>query len=340
MMRSLGLQQATRLSFTAVGEVMPKALMGLAISVMMVCTQALAKETVNETLDADPKGFVEIKHVSGEAKIIGWDKAQVKVEGELGDRTEEFIFERDGKSIVIQVKVKNSKSWWSHNNGGNGDDLTIYLPNGSRIDYSSPNASVRVESVFGGADIEVVNGSVRAEDIKGKIRLNSVNGDIRGNKLAGELVLDTVNGDVNAEQTQGDEIRASTVNGNIKVRSTASEAFAETVNGDIEFLLQRVEELRTNTVNGRIEMEMTLAEGAKVQASSVGGSIELAFQEGVQARFNLQSHAGGSIKNRITNQKAKKPKYGPSSNLAFTTGDANATVEASTVSGRIEVKVK
>jgi len=315
-------------------------LVGLLMSTAMLCTTAQARDTVDKVLDADPSGFVEIKHVSGEAKIVGWDKAQVKIEGLLGERTEKFTFERDGKSILIEIEVKNSKGWWSKNDSGKGDDLKIYVPKGSRVGYNAPNAQVRIEGVYGGTDIEVVNGSLRAKDLRGRIRLSSVNGDIRGTDLAGEVALDSVNGDIKANQIEGEEIVANTVNGEIEVTSTASEVKAETVNGDIEFMLERVEELNTNTVNGSINMRMNLAEGGKVRASSVGGSISLEFQENVQARFNIESHAGGSIKNRITEQKVKKPKYGPSSSLDFTTGNANATVDASTVNGSIEVSTR
>lgn len=311
---------------------------GLVLSLALVCSQAMARESVDKTLDADANGFVEIKHVSGEAKIVGWDSDQVKVEGSLGDRTNKFRFERSGKSIIIEVEVKNSKGWWSKDDAGKGDDLIIHVPKGSRIEYDSPNARVRVENILGGADISVVNGELRADGLSGRIRLNSVNGDIRATKLAGEVVLDTVNGDIKADQTQGDEISASTVNGDIDVTASASEVTAETVNGDIEFFLTQVEVVNTTTVNGSIEMEMSLADGANVRASSVGGSVELAFQEGVEARFDIESHTGGSIKNRITDQKAQKPKYGPRRWLEFSTGNANATVEISTVHGRIEVK--
>jgi DUF4097 and DUF4098 domain-containing protein YvlB len=313
---------------------------GLVLSLSIVCTSALARETVNQTLAADASGFVEIKHVSGEARIIGWDSNEVKVEGLLGERTDSFRFERNGKRIIIEVEVPNSKGWWSNSDSGKGDDLVIHVPKASRIDYNSPNAKVSVENISGGADISVVNGQLRAEDLKGRIRLSSVNGDIRGIRLAGEVVLDTVNGDINAEQTLGDEITAKTVNGDIEVTASASEVTAEAVNGDIEFFLAEVEVVNTNTVNGSIQMEMSLAEGANVRASSVGGSIELAFQKDVQAGFDIESHSGGRIKNRITDEAAQKPKYGPRRWLEFSTGNANATVEISTVHGRIEVKTK
>ncbi|MFT4653079.1 MAG: DUF4097 and DUF4098 domain-containing protein YvlB [Patiriisocius sp.] len=304
-------------------------------------TIAFANELVNKTLDVSRDSLIEIKHVSGKAKIIGWDKNKVKVEGELGDKTQTFRFERDGKSVIIEVDVeKHGNGWGWNNNSGTGDDLVIHVPNNSRIDYHSPNADMSIEGIFGGADIDMINGNLNANNLTGKISLKTVNGDIRGTKLAGELTLDAVNGDINSDHIKGDTIKVNTVNGDIKVNSVAKDVRAETVNGDIEFTLGDVREIKTNTVNGSIEMELNLIDGATVRASSVAGGIKLAFQEGVQAKFDLETHAGGNIKNRITGEQASKAKYGQRQWLEFSTGEPTAWVDASTVTGRIEVKLR
>lgn len=302
--------------------------------------EALA-ETVNKTLDVSKESLIEIKHVNGRAKIIGWDNNQVKVEGELGDRTQEFRFERNGKSVIIEIEVeKNSKGWGWGNNGGSGDDLTIYVPHQSQVDYHSPNAELSIEDVYGGSDIDMINGELRANNLKGRIRLKTVNGDIRGNNLAGELSLDAVNGDIKVEQTLGKDIRVNTVNGDIEVTSTAMEVRAETVNGDIEFTLGDVTEVKTSTVNGSIEMDMNLVDGGTLRASSVGGGLRFGFQSDIQAKFDIEAHAGGSIKNKLTDQSASKAKYGPRKWLKFSTGEPTAWVDLSTVHGRIEVKAR
>ena len=296
-------------------------------------------ESVNKTLDVSKDSLIEIKHVSGQAKVIGWDKNQVKIEGELGERTQEFRFERSGKSVVIEIEIdKNSGGWGWNNNSGKGDDLTIYVPHQSKVDYQSPNADLSIDGVFGGSDIDMINGDLRANNLKGRIRLETVNGDIQGNKLAGELSLDAVNGDIKVEQTEGKDIRVNTVNGDIQVASSAREVRAETVNGDIEFTLGDVTEVKTSTVNGSVEMDMNLIDGGTLRASSVGGDIRFGFQKDIQAKFDIEVHAGGSIKNRLTDQRASKAKYGPRKWLEFSIGQPAALVDLSTVHGRIEVK--
>lgn len=310
-------------------------------AITFTCSVAMSGELVDKTIDADANSLIEITHVSGEAKVIGWDKNQVKVEGELGDKTEEFRFERDGKSVLIEVEVKkSSRGWGWSSDGGTGDDLVIYVPQNSRVAYHSPNASLNIENIQGGAILEIINGSLRANDLSGRLRLKTVNGDIRAQKLSGELSLDSVNGDIKAKHINGDDITVNTVNGDIEIESSANDISAESVNGDIDMVMGDVEDLKTNTVNGSINMSMNLVDGGTVRASSVGGRVYLAFQDDIQAKFNIEAHAGGNIKNKITDQDASKAKYGPRKWLEFSTGNPSATVDVSTVNGRIELSTK
>lgn len=298
----------------------------------------LATEAVDETLVVESDSLIEMKNVSGQVSIIGWDKNTVNIAGELGENTESFRFERIGKTVIIEVKVKNSDKGWSWNNNGNGDTLMVYVPHNSRFDYYSPNTDLSINDVYGGAEINMVNGDLRAENLRGSVSLQTVNGDINATQISGEFTLDAVNGDIKASQVKGNTVTANTVNGDMSISSVASQVHAETVNGEIEFMLQSVSQIKTNTVNGSIEMTMNLTDGGTVKASSVSGDIKFAFQKGVQAKFDLEAHAGGTIRNRLTSEKPNKAKYGPRRWLEFSTGQPTAWVDVSTVSGRIEVE--
>ncbi|MDP5130705.1 MAG: hypothetical protein NWQ54_07460, partial [Paraglaciecola sp.] len=91
------------------------------------------------------------------------------------------------------------------------------------------------------------------------------------------------------------------------------------------------------TVNGSLEANMQLQKNGEVNASSVGGSIDLNFQQEVSARFDIQAHAGGNIDNRLSEHKVQKDKYGPSRWLTFSLNGGNAKVNVSTVSGRVKI---
>lgn len=304
---------------------------------MTMIGMAQAGERVDKTLDAASNGYVEIEHVSGFARVKGWSRNEVKVTGELGDRTEAFVFERDGNEVVIHVEVKKGRRGWSNWDDDDGDRLEIYIPENSKVSYTSTNARVEISEIFGGADISTVNGEIDAKELAGRLRLEAVNGDIDAKDLSGNIKIETVNGDIRDRSENAKEATYDSVNGDIEVFTHSSELRAETVNGDIELSLNKVDLLNLSTVNGSIDARMKLARQGDVRANSVGGSIDLYFQPDVSARFDIEGHAGGRISNNLTNDKVQKAKYGPSRWLEFSMNGGEAKVDVSTVSGRVRL---
>ncbi|MDC0602956.1 DUF4097 family beta strand repeat-containing protein, partial [Aliiglaciecola sp.] len=314
------------------GIVMKQVMFGIGLS--LVSAMSLAGEKVDQTIKADSNGYVEIEHLGGVASIKGWSKNEVRVVGELGERTNKFIFERDGNEVLIKVKVKQNRGSWSWNSD-DGDELEIFVPFDSKVNYTSTNADVEVFDVRGSADIDTVNGDIEVADLQGRLRIEAVNGNIDARNLEGDIKIETVNGDIRDHQSTASEAVYESVNGDISVNVGSVEVKAETVNGDIELDLGTIEQLSLNTVNGNVEASMELAKQGDVRASSVGGDVYLFFQSGVSARFDLQGHAGGRIINKISDDKVQKAKYGPSRWLEFSHNGGNGRVDVSTVSGRI-----
>jgi DUF4097 and DUF4098 domain-containing protein YvlB len=307
-------------------------LLGLTLNVQ-------ANESVNQTLDVNPRSYIRIEHVNGEAQIVSWDKDQVKVTGTLGDKTDKFIFEREGNDVIIKVKVKKNKGWgnWSSDDG---DDLKIWVPLNSSINYSAVNADVEVSDIGGGSEIGTVNGSIQVKNLGNKVKLESVNGNIDARELQGNVKIETVNGDIKSQSSLGREDNYSSVNGSITVNSDSEELHVETVNGQVELVLGKVRQLNLESVNGRIDASMTLQNNGEVNASTVGGAIDLVFQKDVAARFDIQTHAGGGIRNNLSDDQVQKNKYGPSRWLQFSLNGGKASVNVSTVSGSVTLDKK
>lgn len=308
----------------------------LAASLWCFTCMGLAAEKINRSLEVSNTPYVQIEHVNGSAKVIAWDKSEVKVVGSLGDRTDKFIFEKDDNEVLIKVKIK-SKSVWNNWGGIDGDDLEIFVPRQSKVFYSAVNADVELEQIRGGARVETVNGSIDVKGLAGRIRLESVNGRINADSLEGDVKIETVNGSIDSRSSKGKEDAYESVNGDIQVVSDSGDIRVETVNGDIELQLGKVNQLNMDTVNGSIDAKLNLERNGEVEASSVGGSIRLYFQPDVSARFDIEGHAGGKITNNLSDDKMQKTKYGPSRWLKFAINGGSAKVNVSTVSGRVRL---
>ena len=73
-----------------------------------------------------------------------------------------------------------------------------------------------------------------------------------------------------------------------------------------------------------------------VNQGQMGNNL-LAYVAMQSARFELEAHAGGSIRNHINDSKVSKVKYGPGQWIDFTEGNGNSRVRVSTVNGKVTV---
>lgn len=297
-----------------------------------------AGEKIDRTIDASESPFIDVEHVNGKAIIKVWDNNQVRVAGELGDDTDKFIFERNGREIDIHIKTKPNRGFWGGSKNTDGDDITIYVPRMSSLSYESVNANVNVSGISQGLSVEVVNGDVEVANTSGKTAIESVNGMISVDGVSGDISLETVNGKIEGRHVDTGDIKLSSVNGDITIRSSATRVIGETVNGEMELSLDSVRGVALSTVNGEIKASMVLVDNGDVDVSSVGGDIELTFKDTLSARFEIEAHAGGNIVNRISDDKMEKAKYGPGRWLEFVHNGGNGRVEVSTVSGRVVIQ--
>lgn len=311
----------------------------LTTALLSIATAAFAGEKIDKTIDTSSSPKVDIEHIDGKADIRVWDKAQVRVTGELGDQTEEFIFEKRGDVVVIHVEVEHhSKSWYQKSR--DGDDLIIYVPSASDLHYTAVNADVIAKGITKAVDVEVVNGNVTLESIGERVEVESVNGDILLKNVKGRLEAGTVNGDIEATHEGTTPVSFTAVNGKLDIASSSPDVSVETVNGRIDLSLQNIDSLQINTVNGRTFAKLGLNANGSIKANSVGGAMEFIFQDDVSAQFDIETHAGGNIVNNVSGEKAQKPKYGPGSWLRFIHNGGAANVDISTVHGRIEIDRK
>ena len=306
----------------------------LPLLLLIAATPSSAGERVNEAMSLGDVKYVTIENLRGEVTVIGNSSEQVSVSGELDDKAEGLTFEKSGSRIIIKVEIpNNSRNGW----GADGSDLTIEMPKHVRVSFKGVSSNINISNFSHGSEIQTVSGDIVAKNLMQQIELATVSGNIDSKNLTGKIRLSSVSGDINDRNSAG-RAHLKTVSGSLTSSSTATEVSANSVSGDIELRLDEVDELIVSTVSGQFEGQLSLNDDGLLKMSSVSGDLEVDFKNDVQASFNLKTNAGGNIVNGLTSDRAQRAKYGPSSKLSFETGKASASVRASTVSGRIEVK--
>jgi hypothetical protein len=307
------------------------------LSGLLFSVSALCGEAIDRQIDVPLDGKIIIENGRGKVDIRAWDKAQFKVTGELDDLAKGYRLETNGNVTEFIVDTPRSRKW---NDSGEGSDLVIYMPTTSALNFEGVNVNVIVADLNKHTRIKTVNGDVAATNLQGESHLSTVNGKVETRNLAGDIHLETVNGDINDKQSSG-TLRITAVNGEIESDTQAESLTFENVNGDVELRFARLKDLDYNTVNGEAEIYVgSFADNARIKMNSVSGDTDLYLPAQISANFEIQTHAGGSIKNKLSDDVASKAKYTSARRLNFSVNGGNADIEIDTVSGNITLKTK
>ena len=279
----------------------------------LLMATSVAAEPVDETIDAAADGHVDITNTAGSIEVYGWSNARVEVTGELGERVEELILERDGDRVTVKVKVPRS--------GGSkiASDIVVRVPQGSSIDVSGVSADIDIEDVLGEQSLHTVSGDIDTEILDADLEVASVSGDIE------------VDGDRKDTDTQ-----ANTVSGDITLYGLGGEVSAEVVSGDVTIDEGSFDRIAIESVNGDLVFVAGLRKGGRLAAESVNGDVEIKFAGDVSAEFEIDSF-NGSIENCFGPEAKRTSKYAPGWELSFTEGDGDGSVTVSTLNGDIHI---
>lgn len=270
-------------------------------------------EEVDKTIDAASDGHVDISNIAGSISVKSWSRDAVQVSGTLGKNVEELIFERDGNTILIKVKVPKG------NSRSIGSDLRINVPANSSIDVGTISADIDVNGVRGGQTLHTVSGDVDA--------------DISGDSLSAE----SVSGDVNIEGDNADgDVSASSVSGDVMIFRAAGEVDAESVSGDVAIDEGSFDRVQLAAVSGDVEFLGELRSDGKMEVETVNGTIDIKFTGDLSASLEIET-LNGDIDNCFGPKAVRASKYTPGLELEFTEGKGSGDVEISAVNGDVTI---
>jgi hypothetical protein len=284
----------------------------LLLSLALVTQIALASTAIDERGPADLDGRVKVDNVAGSLSIIGWDRPEVEVSGELGDGAE-LRFQADGDRTLVSVRkrsgVRRMKA--SH--------LVVRIPAGSELGANGVSAALSVESMSGPQRLETVSGSIDAELAALEIEVTSVSGRIR---IVGE--------------GQVARTEASSVSGKIRLDNIAGEVKLNSVSGKLELNAGLLSRVGMNSTSGKVVAELGLGPSSRLQAETISGDIRLLLADADDLQVDVETFSG-SIDNCFNEQEQRKQKYGPGRTLRFERGAANRAVRVESLSGDVDL---
>ncbi len=283
------------------------------IALAALLAMPAAAEEVDRRLDAAPDGEVDISNIAGSVEVTGWSRNEVEVTGTLGRNVKELIFERDGDTVTIQVKVPRRSGH------GIDSDLEIRVPDGSSLDISTVSADITVA------------------DVRGEQRLSTVSGDIETESAASDISAEAVSGDIEiAGDKSRNETDVSTVSGDVTLFRRSGTVSGESVSGDILVDEGTFGRADLGTVNGDVVFRAALEKGGRFSAETVNGDIDVEFAGDVSARIEIETF-NGRIRNCFGPEPKRTSKYTPGLGLSFTEGAGDGRIDMSTMNGSLSI---
>lgn len=290
-----------------------KAAVLLAALALAALPAAGAARNVDQTVKADKDGVVTIENVAGSIRVEGWDKAEVRVTGTLGEDVEELKIKDGGRRTAI--KVVYPRKLKSIDEGAN---LVIMVPRQS------------------GLEVETVSADIAVEGVEGDVEAASISGEISARGGPAKFEAETISGDLDITVESG-SIELKSISGEIELRAGKAEVEAQTVSGDLDLEAETFLSLAVESVSGDADVAGALDRGGRFEFDLHSGDLVLALTGRVDADFAVETFSGG-IDNAFGAKARDSGGPAPGKSLEFTAGEGGARVRIDTFSGDVTIR--
>ena len=285
------------------------------LAMALVAPVTAADREVKESGPASATGTVMIENISGSIVVVGWDKAEISVEGTLSGDIEELKFKTGKKKTRIEVVYpKNQKNIKGEAN------LVINVPRDSRL------------------EVECISAFIEVSDVTGQVDVSSISGDVTVTGECVELEAESISGDVIVEGG-APEIEIGSISGKVKASGKASDVEVGTVSGSIDLAFDKFLGLDVESVAGDATVKGDLAGDAHFSIDLHSGDLTLTVPSDLSADFEIETFSG-EIDNGFGQKSRKTSKYAPGRELEFTVGGGAARVRINTFSGDVVIRKK
>jgi DUF4097 and DUF4098 domain-containing protein YvlB len=286
---------------------------------LILAAPAIADTPIDETRAVNADARIEISNVKGSVTVSGWDRAEVRISGTLGEGAKGLTVDGGGDHLRIKVESPGDEGWfnWGSSNRMRDSILDVKVPRGADLEIDTVSADVTVSGTAGER--------FGAETVSGKLRIAS---DAR------EVTIDSVSGEIDLS---GKARRANleTVSGDVRARGVGGTMELESVSGNIDIEAGDFSDFGADSVSGDIHLRGSPAANARIRLESMSGDLDVVLPADASTRISAETFSG-SIRSDFgaSNESA----HGPGKSLRTTVGGGAGQLHAETFSGDIEIR--
>lgn len=281
--------------------------------------QALADTPINLHHAASASTQLSISNVKGTVTVIGWDRPELQVTGQLGDGALPLTITGSAAALAIKVAPKGHGGWfdWNSDQAMAPTALTVHLPRAASVDVRVVSAALSIDGIDGGAiTVKTVSGRARINARTPLLKADSVSGSIELAGHAEDADLQTVSGDILAP-VLGGKVNLQTVSGGIQAAGGPWQT------------------LSISTVSGNVQVKGALANGGHLGIDSMSGDVQVQLPAVTSAKLHASTFSGDLRSDFGTPDEAD---HGPGSKLETRIGDGRGSIAIETFSGDLRIR--
>ncbi len=283
-------------------------LLALALALPIAAGAQRGGDRVDTTLTIDRGGALQLGLISGEIRVIGEQRADVRIVA----HTEAGRFETSysGSRISLNTRSVNGRTGVTR--------FDVAVPVGTRVTATSISGTIEVRGTGAEVVARTTSGTLIIRDASDRVEAMSISGDIEMRNVKGR-------------------IRAETTSGDVRVDDASGEMISETVSGSTSLRRSAFDGIRATAVSGSITYEGPLSRDGSYRFNAHSGSVLLVVPANVAATLELETFSG-----RITTDFPLVLQPGSSTQrgrrMEFTLGAGGARVVAGAFSGNITIR--
>jgi len=227
------------------------------LSFLLPLSTIVRAENIDRTLDVKTNGRINIEIMDGDINVIGWDKPQVRV---VGDVPVSFGVE----SVSAGYVLKNIDG---------------------QVRGSTLSGNLTLDGGVGRIILDSVSGNVIVDGASGRLNLSSVSGNIKADSDAEQFDAQTVSGNISARIGSSNRINLESISGDIELQLNLNDEarlYADTVSGNIDI------DFGSDAINATFDIETGPGGEVKNRVSS-HRTEENGFSFSESMRFKLGS---------------------------------------------------
>jgi DUF4097 and DUF4098 domain-containing protein YvlB len=254
---------------------------------------------------------------SGNIVTRGWDKNEVLVDSDSGERIElrrQDGSEGDTPASAVEIEISDLDDDGNPTPPGcsSNGDVTLNVPRNARLILRTIQGDVDIDGAAE-AQVDSASGNMTVRNVTNGVNLNTAAGDLTVENSGGRVRLRAMSGDIVATD--------------LKPRDAGDNLTINSASGDVRLARVGQRNVEIRSISGGVSINGPLAKGGRYQLNTVNGDISLELPPDSSFHLSGRVFQGGDI---VTDFPLKYGDSKPQSKLlkggsidgAFGSGDA------------------